>query len=463
MQAHRSSNRLGTEPVFSLLVKLSIPGVIGMATQALYNVVDSIYIGHVSKEALSALSLAFPLQMVLIALAVGTGVGATSLISRTLGRGDHQKAGIIADHVVLIAAILGAIVALIGLLFSHQIITLFTSDPLLIEMSGDYIRIIMIGSIALFVPMLFNGILRGEGNTFIPMLTMMIGAILNITIDPFLIFGIWIFPEMGVEGAALATVLSRIISGTFVILILFSDKNEIKINLRTFRFSFKIIKEIYRIGLPAMAMQLLASVMLAGGNLIIGRHSLTAIAVFGIFFRLQSFIFMPVFGLGQGVMPLIGYNYGNRNPDRMKQTARIGITTAFCFTFIGFLIFQSIHRQLITMFNSDPELVRIGVTAMRRISIGFLFVGPSIMSANIFQAIGRGTPRLVLGILRTIVVLMPIMYILGALYVLNSLWYAFPISEAATFILAFSKLTKVLREIFHSMERSMERSIEQQS
>ena len=453
MQAHRSSNRLGTEPVFSLLVKLSIPGVIGMATQALYNVVDSIYIGHVSKEALSALSLAFPLQMVLIALAVGTGVGATSLISRTLGSGDHQKAGIIADHVVLIAAILGAAVALIGWLFSHNLISLFTHDPLLIKMGGDYIRIIMVGSIALFVPMLFNGILRGEGNTFIPMLTMMIGAILNITIDPLLIFGIWIFPEMGVEGAALATVLSRIISGTFVILILFSDKNEIKMNPKTFRFSFKIIREIYRIGLPAMAMQLLASVMLAGGNLIIGSHSITAIAVFGIFFRLQSFIFMPVFGLGQGVMPLIGYNYGNRNPDRMKQTARIGITTAFCFTFIGFLIFQSIPRQLITMFNSDPELVRIGVTAMRRISIGFLFVGPSIMSANIFQAIGRGSPSLLIGILRTIGILLPSMYILGELFGLSALWFAFPLAEVITFSLAFTWLISVLKQIFRSMKQ----------
>ena len=453
MQAHRSSNRLGTEPVFSLLVKLSIPGVIGMATQALYNVVDSIYIGHVSKEALSALSLAFPLQMVLIALAVGTGVGATSLISRTLGSGDHQKAGIIADHVVLIAAILGAAVALIGWLFSHNLISLFTHDPLLIKMGGDYIRIIMVGSIALFVPMLFNGILRGEGNTFIPMLTMMIGAILNITIDPLLIFGIWIFPEMGVEGAALATVLSRIISGTFVILILFSDKNEIKMNPKTFRFSFKIIREIYRVGLPAMAMQLLASVMLAGGNLIIGRHSITAIAVFGIFFRLQSFIFMPVFGLGQGVMPLIGYNYGNRNPDRMKQTARIGITTAFCFTFIGFLIFQSIPRQLITMFNSDPELVRIGVTAMRRISIGFLFVGPSIMSANIFQAIGRGSPSMLIGLLRTIGILLPSMYILGEIFGLSALWFAFPLAEVITFSLAFTWLISVLKQIFRTMKQ----------
>ena len=224
-------------------------------------------------------------------------------------------------------------------------------------------------------------------------------------------------------------------------------------NPKTFHFSFKVIREIYRVGLPAMAMQLLASVMLAGGNLIIGRHSITAIAVFGIFFRLQSFIFMPVFGLGQGVMPLIGYNYGNRNPERMKHTARIGITTAFCFTFIGFLIFQSIPRQLITMFNSDPELVRIGVVAMRRISIGFLFVGPSIMSANIFQAIGRGSPSLLIGILRTIGILLPSMYILGELFGLSALWFAFPLAEVITFSLAFTWLISVLKQIFRSMKQ----------
>ena len=254
------------------------------------------------------------------------------------------------------------------------------------------------------------------------------------------------------KGAAWATVLSRVISGAFVIRILFSDKNEIKMNPKTFSFDFTIIKEIYRVGLPAMAMQLLASVMLAGANLIIARHSITAIAVFGIFFRLQSFIFMPVFGLGQGVIPLTGYNYGNRNPHRMKQTARIGIITAFCLTFTGFLIFQSFPRQLITMFNSDPDLIEIGVTAMRRISIGFLFIGPSIMSSVIFQAIGRGIPSLLLGILRTIVILLPSMYILGELFGLDMLWFAFPIAEVTTFSLGISWLYRVLKGIFHSME-----------
>ena len=465
MEMNKKSARLGTEPILPLLFKLSVPGIIGMATQALYNVVDSVYIGHVSKEALAALSLAFPLQMVLIALAVGTGVGGTSLIARTLGQGDARKAGLIADHIVLIALVLGAMVALTGGIFAEKLIRIFTDVPMLIEMGADYIRIIMLGSVAMFIPMLFNGILRGEGNTFIPMLTMMIGAALNILLDPFFIFGIGFFPEMGVKGAALATVLSRVFSGTFVILILFSDKNEIKINLRSFRFRSKILWEIYRVGLPVMAMQMLASVMLAGANMILGTFGTVAIAVFGIFFRLQSFIFMPVFGLGQGVMPLMGYNYGSHNSDRMKQTARLGIITAFIFTLIGFLIFQFFPYQLITMFNQDPELIRIGVQALRRISLSFFFVGPTIMSANIFQSLGRGTPSLLVGILRTVVLLLPAMYLLGRFFGLAGVWYAFPIAEFFTFLMAAGWLLSALKSIFGRMENTSahEQSIESAS
>jgi len=453
MKVNRGSSRLGTEAVLPLLFKLSIPGIIGMAVQALYNVVDSIYIGHVSKEALSALSLAFPIQMVLISLAVGTGVGATSLIARTLGKGDTKTAGHVAEHVVIITIVLGAVVALAGALFAEQLIGIFTDIPDLIKMGSDYIRIIMIGSFAMFIPMLFNGILRGEGNTFVPMLTMIIGAVLNIILDPFFIFGIGFFPEMGVQGAAVATVLSRIVSGTFIIKILFSDKNEIKINMLRLKFRFSIIRQLYSVGLPVMLMQLLSSVMLAGGNLILGTFTTTAIAVFGIFFRLQSFVLMPVFGLGQGVMPLMGYNFGSGNTQRMKTTARIAFITAFLFTCAGFLLFQSLSRQLITMFNTDAELVRIGTQALRRISIGFLFVGPTIMSANIFQAMGRGVPSLVIIFMRTIVILLPVMYLLGRLYGLSALWFAFPIAEFITFLFSFSWLLFVLRRTLADMNR----------
>ncbi len=452
------SERLGTQPILPLLFRLAIPSILGMSFQALYNVVDSIYVGHVSKDALSALSLAFPIQMVLISVAVGTGVGATSLISRTLGAGTRVRAGNIAEHVILLSFVYGAAAACAGFFFAENLIRLFTTDPVLVPLATDYIRIILIGSIALFVPMIFNNILRGEGNTFIPMITMAIGAFLNIAIDPLFIFGIGPFPEMGVKGAAYATVFSRIFAGAFIIFILFSDKNEIKIRLRDFHYDGSILRELYRVGVPAMSLQLLASVMLAGGNIILALHNTTAIAVFGIFFRLQSFIFMPVFGLGQGVMPLTGYNYGARNPDRMKQTILYGAFTAFCFTFIGFLIFQLFPHGLITMFNSNPELLKIGLPAMRRISLSFLFIGPSIIGINVFQAIGKGPPSLVLSFLRTIVILLPSMYLLGELYGLNSIWLAFPLSEFVTFCIGAIWLVGTLRSVFRAMREENYRS-----
>ncbi len=450
MKPDRSA-RMGTAPVVPLLIKLAVPGMIGMASHALYNVVDSIFVARLSTRALSALSLAFPIQMVLIALAVGTGMGATSLISRTLGRGDTEKAGRIAEHVLLMGLILGLTAAAVGILFSRQLLGLFTAEEELITMGSRYIRIIMIGSTMMFTPMVTNSILRGEGNTFIPMVTMIIGAGLNIALDPLLIYGIGPFPALGVPGAAAATILSRIVSGSFVLLILFSDKNEIKIRLRHFRFQPRIIGGIYQIGAPAMMMQLLASVMLAGGNLILAGYSTTAIAVFGIFFRLQSFVLMPVFGLGQGAMPMTGYNYGRGSRERLGKTVRAALLGGWLITVTGMLIFQFLAEPILRLFNSDPEMLAIGIPALRRISLGFFFIGPSIMAANVFQGLGRGLPSLTLGFARTILVLLPAMYLLGEAFGLDALWYAFPLSEGITFSLGMTWLALTLHSVLSSL------------
>lgn len=445
MALTKKSERLGIQPILPLLIKLSIPTVMGMAIQALYNVVDTIYIGHVSKDALSALTLAFPVQMVLIALSAGTGAGTTSFISRLLGEGKKRKADNAAEHVIFIGIFYGIIVGICGFLFSDYIIGIYTNSDQLITMGSSYIRIIMIGSICMFTPMLTNSILRGEGNTFVPMLAMMIGAVLNIILDPFLIFGLWFFPELGIKGAAYATVTARLISGIIALSILFSDKNEIKLNLKKFVFRWKIIKEIYRIGFPAMTMQLLTSAMLVGANIIIAGFSETALAVLGIFFRLQSFILMPVIGLGQAVMPLAGYNYGHGNPQRTRETIKYGLLFSSLFVFAGFLLFQTAPRALILMFNDHPELVAIGITALRRISFGFLFAGPSIMCAVIMQGLGKGLPSLFINFSRTIIFLLPAMYILGQLFGLKALWFAFPIGESLTAVIACLWLAHALR------------------
>lgn len=452
MDNNSNSDKLGTEPIVQLLFKLSIPSIFAMAIQALYNIVDSIYIGHLSKEALSALSLCFPIQLILIGIAVGTGVGTSSLISRLLGSGNRERAANTAEHVLLIAVVYGVIIAAIGLLFSKNIIAMFTSDMNLIEMGSEYIRIIMLGSMGMFTPMISNNILRGQGNTFIPMITMLIGAIMNIVLDPLFIFGIGFFPKWGVGGAAFATIMSRIVSGTFILFILFSKKNELKLNFKVFSLDLGLIKEIYSVGFPAMVMQFLASFMVAGMNAILAAHSITAVAAAGIYFRLQSFIFMPIFGLNHGYLPIVGYNYGHKNPQRIKKVMKSTFIIAFAYTTAGFILFQLIPETLIKMFNNSPELVRIGTDALKIISTTFPIIGPLIIAAATFQALGKGLPSLILSFLRQMILLLPVMYLLGTYLGLDAVWYAFPISEVVTAVFASIWLSSVLKNTFKELQ-----------
>lgn len=452
MNNQTDQNRLGTEPILPLLIKLSIPSIFSMTIQALYNVVDSIYVGNYSVSGLSALSLAFPLQMFLIAISVGTGVGASSLISRLLGKREKERASRVAEHVLLLSVFYGIIIALIGAFFSRGIISIFTDDIPLLNMASEYISIIFIGSTFLFVPILSSDILRGEGNTFVPMVAMLIGAVINIVLDPFLIFGIGPFPELGAAGAAYATVFSRFISGIYIIYMVFNNDRDIIIDKSKFKFEFKIIKDIYEVGLPAMVMQFLGSFMTAGLNLIVGSYNTDAIAVVGIYFKLQSFVFMPVFGLNQGYMPIIGYNYGFNKPDRMKKTIKYGLLVGGSITTLGFIAFQLIPEQLVRLFNDDPELVSMGVTALKTISLAFPIIGLAIVASTTFQAVGRGVISLIASFLRQIIVLLPAAYILGKIGGVSLIWYSFPLSEFISGVVLVILFVKVFSTVFKNMD-----------
>ena len=453
MEITKKSDRLGEEDIGPLLIKLSIPAIIGMLIQSFYNIIDSIYIGRLSTEALSALSLSFPIQMMLIAIGVGTGVGASSLISRLLGQNKVERASNAAEHVILITLLYGLVIGILGFFFADNIVNLFTSDPTLKNLAHQYIRIILIGSFGVFLPAVFNYILRGEGNTIAPMITMLIGAILNIIIDPFIIFGIGFFPKLGVQGAAYATVFSRFVGGIFITYILFSDKNEIKIRLKDFEFDFQIIKEIYEVGIPAMVNRFLVSMAIIGVNKIVGSFNTTAIAVVGMFFRLQSFFLMPIFGLNQGYLPLVGYNYGHGNPERMKRTIFFGSLIAFFFAFVGFLLFRIFPEPLIKLFNSDPELLKLGIPALQRISFAYLFMSINILGSATFQAIGKGVPSLFVSLLRQTVLLLPIMYFLGKSFGVNYAWFAYPITEGLTLVVLVIWLINSLKKSFAMMEQ----------
>ncbi|NLX86317.1 MAG: MATE family efflux transporter [Clostridiales bacterium] len=426
-----------------------------MFIQSMYNVVDSIFVARLSEDALAALSLAFPIQMVQIAVAVGTGVGASSLISRSLGRGSRREAERAASHVLLLAIVYGAIAAFIGVFFPEQLIGMFTDDPLLIDYGTRYIWIILVGATAMYIPMIANSILRGEGNTFIPMVTMLIGSIMNIILDPLFIFGYGIFPRMGIEGAAVATVLSRIISGSFIVYMLFKGNNEVKVSFRNFEFDFSVIKDIYQVGFPAVLMQVLASVMIGGLNVILAGYSSTAIAAMGIYFRLQSFVFMPVFGLNQGYLPIVGYNFGYNNSKRVKEVMKAGFLTGFAFTVLGFAIFQLFPEQLILLFGDSPELMEIGVKALRIISLAFPVIGPAIVGGTTFQAVGKGMPSLILSFSRQILILLPLAFLLGKIGGLDLIWYAFPVAELIAVVWMAVWLKSTMKTVFRIMERDV--------
>lgn len=425
---------LGSDPILPLIFKLSIPGIISMSVQAFYNVVDSFFVARVSEEALAALSIAFPFHIILIAVAVGTGIGTNSLISRMLGSGDQERAVLTAEHVLVISGIYGVIMALVGFFFAGPLVANFSDNPEIIAYATEYVQVILIGSVALFFSLITSDILRGQGNTFAPMMAMLLGAVVNILLDPFLIFGIGFFPRLEVFGAALATVFSKTVSALFILWIMFKGNNKVQPRFNNFSFDFYILKKIYQVGLPAMTMQLLASVMLSGMNLIVAGIDELALAVNGVYFRLQSFVFMPVFGVTQGYIPIMGYNYGHKNPDRMIQTLKYGVLITFFITGSGFLLFQFFPHQLMSIFVSDEELLEIGIAALRTISIGFPVIGPAIIGSTTFQALGKGIPSLTLSFMRQIVLLLPFAYFLSLTGELNNVWYAFPLSEGIAFI-----------------------------
>lgn len=447
-----TSKRMSTEPILRLLLRLSIPGIIAMALQAFYNVVDTIFVGRLSTDALSALSLAFPIQMILIGVAVGTGVGTSAIIARFLGSGQKEKAVSTAEHAIIISLVYGLIVALVGLFYSDELLGLFTDDLALIEMGTQYIKIIMVGSTALFFPMAAQNILRGQGNTFVPMISMLIGSLLNIILDPLFIFGLGFFPRWEVAGAAFATVLARAVSGCFMLFLIFNSKNETRPNFKVFKIDFHILKEIYIIGFPAMIMQLIASFMTAGLNKIVANFSTVAIAVAGVYFRLQSFVYMPVFGLNQGYTPILAYNYGDQQVERIRKTMTNAFVISLVFTCLGFIAFQIFPYQLMQLFSKDPELINMGVDALKIISLGFPIAGPAIVAAATFQAMGKGLPSLVLSILRHIFILLPLLYIIGNRHGLPALWYAFPVSELIAAIIAALWLGKFLKSAFKNFD-----------
>ena len=428
--------------MFPLLMGMSLPAMFSMMIQALYNVVDSIFVARYSPDALQAVSLAYPLQMIMISFAVGTAVGVNSLIARRLGAKNYQDANTAAATGLVLAVINWLVFLLLGLTVSRAFISLFTADNEVIADGAGYLTIVLCISFGMMIACMGEKILQSTGNMIFPMLSQTFGAVINIIFDPLLIFGVGFFPRLGVRGAAIATVFGQICSMTFILIILFVRKHDVKITFRGFRMRKIMLKNIYAVSFPAIIMQCLGSVMVSGINAIISMAKITAdyaaayINAFGIYFKLQSFIFMPVFGLSQGVSPIIGYNFGARDKKRMYAAFRMGVVIAIIIMAAGTVLFQLAPNWLLSLFESgDAEnlaanalLVEVGVPLLRIISISFVMAAVGIMFSTLFQAVGKGFYSMAMSVLRQLVVLLPVAFLLSKIDMVT-MWYAFPIAE----------------------------------
>lgn len=451
-------NKMGIMPIGKLVFNMSLPMMVSMMVQALYNIVDSIFVAKLSENALTAVSLAFPLQTLLIAVATGTGVGMNALLSKSLGEKDFKKANKTATNAVFIYAVSYIIFLILGFtvvkpFYRSQV---GSADAEIMTMGVDYLSTVMIFSFGIFTQVFFERLLTSTGRTIFSMTSQLSGAVTNIILDPILIFGMFGAPKMGVTGAAVATVIGQCVAGLVAGTCNHKFNHEVRFQFKGFKPDFKIIGTIYAVGIPSIIMQSIGSVMTYCMNRILIEFSSTATAVFGVYFKLQSFFFMPVFGLNNGITPIIAYNYGARQRKRMVKTIKVSLVTAFCLTFIGFVLFESIPQALLGLFNASNDMLKIGVPALRTIGVHYLIAWFCIIAGTVFQALGKAVFSMVVSIMRQLVVLVPAAYLLAKFGGLHMVWWSFPIAEVMSFIVSLTFLIKIWNDIIKDIPEGRE-------
>lgn len=439
-------NKMGVMPVDRLLLSMSLPMMISMLVQALYNIVDSIFVSQINEFALRAVSLAFPIQSLMIAVAVGTAVGVNAFLSKTLGEREFEKANTIAVNGIFIELISYAAFALIGIFVSRPFFASQTVIAEVREYGTAYLTICCAVSVGIFMQTIFERLLQSTGKTFYAMITQGVGAIINLIFDPILIFGLFGAPKMGVAGAATATVLGQMVAAVLAIIFNLKINKEIHITFKGFRPNGSLIAHIYKVGVPSIVMQAIGSVMTYGMNLILEAFG-AAQTVFGIYFKLQSFIFMPVFGLNNGMVPVIAFNYGAGSRERVVKTMKSSIKYAVGIMLVGLMVMELIPAQLIGLFNATDELLEIGVPALRTICLSYCIVGYSIVVGSVFQALGNGVYSMLVSMARQLCVLLPAAYLLSLSGNVNLIWWAFPVAELVGAGMSTVFLTRVYKKI----------------
>ena len=445
-------NKMGTQPIGRLMITMSLPIMISMLVQALYNIVDSIFVAKIHKDALTAVSMAFPIQTLMIAVGAGTGVGIKALLSKSLGEKNFERANRSANNGIFLAFVSFLLFVVIGLCTTGIFYDFQTDNEAIRQYGKDYLYIVTIASLGIFMQMTFENLLQSTGKTIYSMYTQGLGAIVNLILDPCLIFGWGPFPEMGVSGAALATVIGQFVAAGLGLLLNIKVNKELVISLKKYPPEKKTCKQIYAVGLPSIIMQSIGSVMTFSLNKILIGYSDTAVAVLGVYFKLQSFIFMPIFGLNNGYIPIIAYNYGARKKKRIIKAFKCGALLAVSIMAVGMVIFLTIPDVLLRFFEADEEMLEIGVPALRIISAHFVLASFSIIMISTLQGLSKGIYSMIVSFSRQIIVLLPAAYVLSKCFGLSAIWWAFPIAEVVSMTLCALFLAKTYRKMIKPLE-----------
>lgn len=429
-------NIMGTKPITPLLLGMSFPIMISMLVQALYNVVDSIFVARLSDAALTAVSFAYPVQMLTIAVSVGTSVGVNALLSRRLGEGNRAAAEKVAHNGILLMFVSWAVFAVFGLFGSGLFFSFFTDNPAIAVDGAAYLRTCLVFSLGMFLQICLERLIQVTGRTVFQMLSQLSGAVANIVLDPILIFGLLGAPRMGVLGAAVATVLGQTLGCIVCFVLNLKYNTEVRLHWRSLKFDRPSVRGIYDVGLPSIIMQSIGSVMTFGMNKILIAFTETAVSVFGVYFKLQSFVFMPVFGVTNALVPIVGYNYGARSSQRIQQATRLSLLMTTAIMALGTVIFQVAPGPLLSLFSASDTMLSIGIPALRIISVSFCFAGVAIVFSSVFQALGDGMLSLVMSAVRQLLLLLPCAFVLAKLGGLDAVWFSFLIAEVASVTLA---------------------------
>lgn len=441
-------NKMGVMPVNRLLITMSLPMVISMLVQALYNIVDSVFVAQINEAALTAVSMAFPIQNLMIAVAAGTGTGVNALLSKSLGEKNKRMVDDTANMGVFLAICSYAVFAIIGIFLSRIYFAAQISDAQIIEYGDEYMSVICLFSFGLFGQIITERLLQATGRTIFTMFTQGIGAIINIILDPILIFGLLGLPAMGVTGAAAATVIGQIIAAILGFVCNAVYNHDITLSIKgIFTIDTTVISKVYRVGIPSIIMQSITSVMTFSLNKILAEFSSTAVAVFGVYYKLNSFIFMPVFGMNNGLVPILSYNYGARKPDRIKKTIKLGMKYAVAIMIFGLLLFELFPSGLLGIFDASQEMLSIGCVALRIIASSFVFAGVAIICSTVFQAIGNPLHSLIMSVCRQLLVIIPVAWLLSLSGRLELVWLAFPIAEFVSVAMSIFFMKKTIRHL----------------